>query len=55
MENDKFLNLGKNFYDWYRSNKVNFTIKASNPSLDSEIKRVAELIEYVVEKKRLKG
>jgi len=52
MENKKFIRLGKNFYEWYRANKVKFTISTSRKDLDSEIKRVAELIDYVEEKKR---
>ena len=55
MENDKFLNLGRNFYDWYASGKLKFKVTGTVPSLEGEIQRVAGLIEYVKEKKRLKG
>jgi len=54
MENDKFFKLGKTFYEWYSTNRVELLIKPNGQNLDSEIKRVAELIEYVKEKRRLK-
>ena len=54
MENDKYIALGRNFYEWYNSNKVDFALSTAHRSLDSEIKRVVELIEYVKEKKRLR-
>ena len=55
MENDKFLNIGKNFYEWYKTGKLKFNFNYGANELKSEFKRVVELIEYVEEKKRLKG
>ena len=55
MENNRYINLGKNFYEWYRTNKIKFTFVTPSKGLESEIKRVAELIDYAEEKKRLKG
>ena len=55
MENDKYRKIGKNFYDWYKTGKLRFIINDGNSELKSEFKRVVELIEYVEEKKRLKG
>ncbi len=55
MENEKYINLGKHFYSWYRSGKVSITINNSSKGLENEIKRVADLIDYVEEKKRLKS
>jgi len=52
MENNKFLILGKNFYEWYRSNKVQFTAKDPAQELEREINQIAELIDYVKEKSR---
>ena len=55
MENDKYLDLGKSFYEWYKNKKLTLTVNAYNLSLEAEIKRVTELIAYVEEKRRLKG
>ena len=55
MQNDKFIELGRNFYDWYNSGKLKLTVNGLDSSLESEIKRIAQLIEYVQEKRRLKG
>jgi len=51
MENEKFINLGKNFYDWYKSNKLKLVFKDTSQALGSEVKRVDELMVYVKEKK----
>jgi len=55
MENNKFIDLGKNFYNWYRADKIKFTVSDHSTGLESEIKRVAELIDYAQEKKQLQG
>ena len=55
MENDKMMALGKDFYDWYRSKKLRLEFGGRDKNLQGEIERVAELIEYVIEKKQLKG
>ena len=55
MENDKYLELGREFYNWYSSGKLNLSFKAGNGKLDAEIQRVTELIAYVIEKHKLKG
>jgi len=55
MENDKFAELGKNFYAWQSSNKLKFTFSPAHQGLEDEIKRVSELIDYIKEKIRIKG
>ena len=55
MQHDKFIELGSNFYDWYSSGKLKFIVNGPDQGLESEIKRIAQLIEYVQEKRRLKG
>jgi hypothetical protein len=51
MENKAYLNFGKTFYEWYRSDKLKFISKEDNQNLNTEIERVSELIEYVRKKR----
>jgi len=51
MENEKFVNLGKNCYDWYKARRLEFFMGDPKTSLNGEIERVAELIEYVIERR----
>ena len=52
MEKNKYLEIGKNFYEWYRTNKVSLTVNNSNHELDREIRQTLELIDYVTDKIR---
>ena len=51
MENKIFSNLGKNFYEWYDSEKLKFRFDSRDKDLESDIAQVGELIAYVKGKK----
>ncbi|MBF0479922.1 MAG: hypothetical protein HQL26_10610 [Candidatus Omnitrophica bacterium] len=50
--NNKFFNdLGKQFYGWYRDNKIRFEYGGKSKDLELEVERIAGLIDYVEKKK----
>lgn len=46
-----FYSLGKNFYDWNQSGQLKFIFGTEGKNIEKEILRLAELIEYVKDKK----
>ena len=51
IKRELFRDLGGKFYYWYKSEKVKFVYGTEGRALDTEIKRISRLIEYVKKKK----
>lgn len=52
MGNRSFLELGRQFYAWYRDGRVRLDYGGHSKDLELEVERLAGLIDYV-QKKRL--
>ncbi len=50
-DKEQFQNLGQTFYEWYKQDKLKFIYGTDSRNLEMEIKRISELIEYVLNKK----
>jgi len=51
MNNRFFHDLGKQFYEWHKNNKVWFEYGGHSKDLELEVERLAGLIDYVEKKK----
>lgn len=51
MANQKYLDLGRNVYDWHAADKVKFLYADRDNRLHVEIEKVCELVKYVRDKK----
>jgi hypothetical protein len=50
--NDRFFHdLGKQFYEWHRSNRIRFEYGGPGKDPEPEVERIAGLIDYVEKKK----
>ncbi|MBF0123506.1 MAG: hypothetical protein HQL21_08925 [Candidatus Omnitrophica bacterium] len=52
MDKRFFRTLGKQFYDWYRDNKIRFEYAGHSKDLELEVERLTGLINYVEQKKK---